>query len=113
MACFGIAFSSCARETLCCLCGKPTVCAGGPVLISAQSSAAVCRKCGKERAPRLTALVTLAQVAERVGRIKRHILVPPLEALLELAEAAEDYVSSASPLRHAASGSEQLEEVSC
>jgi hypothetical protein len=36
----------------------------------------------------------LAQVAERVGRIGRHTLVPPLGALLDLARAAEDYTHS-------------------
>ena len=29
--------------------------------------------------------------AERVGKVCRHILVPPMEALLDLARAAEDY----------------------
>jgi hypothetical protein len=37
-------------------------------------------------------------VAERVGRIGRHTLVPPLGALLDLAHAAEDY-SHSSPKR--------------
>jgi hypothetical protein len=36
-------------------------------------------------------LLDLAQVAERVGRIGRHTLSPPLGALLDLARAAEDY----------------------
>jgi hypothetical protein len=51
----------------------------------------VCSECGKKHAPTLAALVDLAGVAERVGRIGRHTLVPPLGALLELARAAENY----------------------
>jgi hypothetical protein len=35
--------------------------------------------------------VELAHVADRVGRIGRHTLVPPLDALLDLARAAENY----------------------
>jgi hypothetical protein len=39
--------------------------------------------------------VDLARVAERVGRINRHTLVPSLGALLDLARAAENYSHSA------------------
>ena len=48
-------------------------------------------KCGRKHAPSLVALLDLAHVAERVGRIGRHTLVPPLDALLALARAAEEY----------------------
>ncbi len=65
----------------------------------------MCRECGKKEAPHLEALLLLAQVAERVGRIKRHTLVPPLEALLELAGAAEEYACR-TPLARASDGSE-------
>jgi hypothetical protein len=50
----------------------------------------------------LAALVHLAKEAERVARIGRHTVFPPLAALLELARAAETYhqssVSSAKPV---------------
>jgi hypothetical protein len=105
MACLGITFRPSADESCCCLCSKPTASHGGPVLVLGQNS--VCRECGKERAPSLAALLALAQVAERVGRIKRHMLVPPLEALLELAGAAEDYASCTSPPLRDASRSER------
>jgi hypothetical protein len=54
----------------------------------------VCRDCGKSHAPALAALLDLAHVADRVGRIGRHMLVPPLDALLDLARAAENYNDS-------------------
>jgi len=55
----------------------------------------VCRSCGKKHAPSLAALLDLERVAQRVGRIRRHTLVPPFEALLDLARAAEVYTASA------------------
>jgi hypothetical protein len=55
----------------------------------------VCRPCGKKHAPSLVALLDLAHVAERVGRIGRHTLVPPMGALLDLARAAESYTDAA------------------
>jgi len=42
----------------------------------------------------LAALVTLADAAERITRIGRHTVFPPLSALLELARAAENYTCS-------------------
>ena len=42
----------------------------------------------------LLALLELAQVAEQVGRIGRHTLVPPLNALLDLNRAAEQYLEA-------------------
>jgi hypothetical protein len=50
----------------------------------------------------------LGQVAERVGRMKRHTLVPPLAALLQLAGAAENYASHTAALKSASLGSELL-----
>ena len=40
------------------------------------------------------ALLDLACVAERVGRIGRHTLVPSMAVLLELARAAETYAEN-------------------
>jgi hypothetical protein len=76
----------------CGLCGRPTEAATGPHLVVADSGEAVCLSCGREHAPALAALLRLARVAERVGRIGRHTLVPPLNALLDLAGVAEDYL---------------------
>ena len=44
----------------------------------------------------------LADAAERVGRIGRHTVVPPMTALLELARAAENYAHAAPPPRRRA-----------
>jgi hypothetical protein len=85
----------------CALCGGPIDSAEGPALCRADSLKPVCRKCGKANAPWLTALMDLACTAERVGRIKRHTIVPPLTSLLDLARAAEDYTVSR-PVRQAA-----------
>jgi len=41
------------------------------------------------------ALLDLARAAQRVARIHRHTIVPPLHALLDLARAAENYTHSA------------------
>ena len=79
MARLTIKLDGCAEGDGCCLCGKP---AGGtgPRLFLDDSEDVVCRDCGKAHAPALTALLDLARVAERVGRIGRHTLVPPLGA---------------------------------
>jgi hypothetical protein len=57
----------------------------------ADSSDPVCKECGRKHAPSLVALVHLADEAERVARIGRHTVFPPLTALLDLARAAETY----------------------
>jgi hypothetical protein len=62
----------------------------------ADTSATVCRGCGKGQAPSLVALLDLAHVADKVGRQCRHLLTPPMESLLDLARAAENY-STMSP----------------
>jgi hypothetical protein len=82
----------------CSLCGGSTGGAAGPRLVDADSEASVCRACGKRHAPSLVALLDLARVAERVGRIGRHTVVPPMGAILDLVKAAEDYLSF-TPLR--------------
>jgi hypothetical protein len=88
---------------VCGICGQGIANSTGPHLFLADKEAVVCNSCGKKHAPSLAALLALAQVARRVGTIGRHTLVPPLEALLDLAHAAEDYTSSNSvPRRQAA-----------
>ncbi len=82
-----------AAPARCALCGGSTAGAAGPQLAVAGAEATVCRSCGKRHAPSLVALLDLARVAERVGRIGRHTVVPPMGAILDLVKAAEDYLS--------------------
>jgi hypothetical protein len=92
-----------AAHGACGLCAKPVVPVAGPHLCLDDGRDVVCRDCGRRHAPALAALLDLALVAERVGRIGRHTLVPPLDALLDLARAAEDYNDSRlKPHKHAA-----------
>jgi hypothetical protein len=50
----------------------------------------VCRKCAQQHAPFLVALLELARVADRIGRIQRHSTVGvPIRSLLQLALASE------------------------
>jgi hypothetical protein len=84
-----------AAEGPCGLCGAPADAPAGTQLVVAESGAPVCRDCGQRLAPSLAALVNLADTAERVGRIGRHTVFPPLTALLDLASAAEKYTQAA------------------
>ena len=68
-------------------------------MVLADTLDVVCRDCGKEHDPSLASLLDLACAAERVGRIGRHTVIPPMAALLDLAHAAENY-TSARPLRY-------------
>jgi hypothetical protein len=90
-----IQFNHSCSSDFCCLCGGHATSGEGPQLYRADSGDAVCRNCGKKHAPWLVALLDLAGTAQRVGRIGRHTLVPPLTALLDLARAAEDYTLKA------------------
>jgi len=65
--------------------------AQGASLSLAEGNQPVCQSCGRKHAPALTALLSLADVADRVGKIGRHAMVPPMSALLDLARAAENY----------------------
>ena len=76
----------------CIECGQRILAAAGPHLF--QHDDPICRECGKKQAPHLVALIDLAHVAGRVGKVSRHTLVPPMEALLALARAAEDFTHS-------------------
>jgi hypothetical protein len=77
----------------CGLCSKSLAPAVG-LRLCLDDGEAVCRDCGKRHAPALAALLELAHVADRVGRIGRHTLVPPFNVLLDLARAAENYSDS-------------------
>jgi hypothetical protein len=82
----------------CGLCGQPTAAPAGTRLVLVGGLEPVCPDCGRKHAPSLAALVNLADAAERVGRMGRHSVFPPLTALLDLATAAEKYtVAAAQP----------------
>jgi hypothetical protein len=83
-----------ASEDPCGICGQPTLALAGTQLFLVDTSNPVCPDCGRKHAPALAALVTLADAAERVGRIGRHSIFPPYTALLELARAAEHYTAT-------------------
>jgi hypothetical protein len=82
---------STAREDFCGLCGRLTTAAAGVQICVAERSDVVCKDCGRKHAPQLEALAHLAGEAERVARIGRHTVFPPLTALLDLARAADNY----------------------
>lgn len=82
---------SCEDSAVCSCCGKRNLDADGPYLARADTLEVVCRECGKKHAASLVALLDLAGVAQRVGRIGRHSVSPPMTALLDLARAAENY----------------------
>lgn len=78
----------------CCpLCGQQTTIPAGTQLVLATTQQAVCPPCGKHHDPALAALVQLADEAERIGKIGRHTVVPPYTALLELAQAADNFAA--------------------
>lgn len=103
MDAISIRFCEETRSDLCPVCGTRVLHRPGPRLFVGDPERAVCRDCGKEVSPRLVELVDLACVAEKVGKRCRHLLTPPMEALLELARAAENY-SSSTPVVHARAG---------
>jgi hypothetical protein len=81
-------------ETTCGLCGTRTPPTPGPCLARADGPSVVCRECGKKHAPGLVALLDLARVAERAGRVGRHTVVPPMTVMMDLVQAAEAYTYS-------------------
>jgi hypothetical protein len=78
----------------CASCGQQTTTPAGTQLVLALTQEPVCQGCGRRHDPALAALVQLADEAERVGRIGRHTVVPPYTALLELAQAADNFAST-------------------
>jgi hypothetical protein len=77
----------------CALCGQTTTIPAGTQLVLADTQQPVCDSCGKRHDPALAALVALADEAERVGKIGRHTVVPPYTALLNLAQAADNFAA--------------------
>lgn len=89
---FIVRYGERAREGTCALCDKKVLQRPGPQFSLVQDQAAVCRECARTNAPVLCALLDLAEVAESVGRVSVH--APdrvPLEMLLALARASENY----------------------
>ncbi len=85
--------------TNCGLCHQPVLNPSGMQLALADSQEPVCHSCGRRHQPALAALIQLADEAERISRIGRHMVVPPYTALLELAQAAEHYAAHSSSVR--------------
>ena len=102
MECIVIQYLNEPRESCCPACGEFTLSKKGPRLFAGHAEEPLCRDCGKRQAPHLVALLDLAGVADKVGRLCRHLLTPPMESLLDLARAAENYTHS-SPTRSMAS----------
>jgi hypothetical protein len=89
-----VRYSPADAHDACPLCGQETALAAGPQLVVADSGRPVCGACGRRHDPPLAALVQLADEARRVGRIGRHTVVPPYTALLELAQAADNFAAA-------------------
>jgi hypothetical protein len=85
----------------CGLCNRPVCLEEGLQLIQADKRRPVCAACGRQAAPALTALLGVAEAAQRVGKIGQHTLSPPLSALLDLARAAEAYTAATGRTGHA------------
>jgi hypothetical protein len=90
-----IRYTDQADSDACVLCGRSILATAGPQLFDETTGRIACRTCGTRHAPHLAALLDLAKVSERVGRVCRHTLTPPMNTLLELARAAEDYNAKA------------------
>lgn len=86
------------RNEPCGVCGQVLSGPAAMQLVLSDSSAPVCSDCGRKHAPSLAALVHLAEAATRIGRINRHSVFPPLTALLDLANAAEKFAQATLPL---------------
>jgi hypothetical protein len=86
------------RDEPCGVCGQVLSAPAGMQLVLVGKSAPVCSACGRKHAPSLAALANLAEAATRIGRINRHAVFPPLTALLDLANAAERYAQTAQTL---------------
>lgn len=91
------------RNSSCPQCDKPGLFKKGPHVFLGERDQPLCRPCGKRLAPTLTALLDLAHVADKAGRQCRYLLTPPMETMLELSRAAENY-SHAEPLVAARAG---------
>lgn len=81
----------------CPLCDAPVTTAAGLQLVTADALRPVCPACGKKHAPALAGLLALADEARRIGRIGRHLVVPPYAALLDLARAADTFAAHLTP----------------
>jgi hypothetical protein len=75
----------------CAVCSQPVLVGCGLQLVQADAGHPICSACVRETEPALGALAQLAAVAGRVGVIGQYTVSPPLNALLELARAAENY----------------------
>jgi hypothetical protein len=89
-----IILAEAATEGNCSVCGQATGQPAGPRLAVAESFALLCDDCGRKHAPALWALLDLANLAKRVGRIGCHVRTSfPLGAILDLLSVSEKYYS--------------------
>lgn len=86
-----------ATTEICGLCGQVIELPAGHQLRTIDNLDPVCADCAGKHAPSLAALVNLARTAERISRIGRNSVFPPLTALLDLASAAEMYTCTVAP----------------
>lgn len=80
------------RSAICGICGCNAKSSPGPQLYRAEDNVPVCRQCGRNAAPKLGAIVDLADVALRVGRItcQQGVWVP-LAMLVEMTRVCQYY----------------------
>ncbi len=95
MKCYAIRAVEESNEKSCAQCGKTFRGNSTLALFAEDNDHPVCRNCARKLAPAMSALLDLAQTAQRIGRGSRHLLTPPMESLLDLAHAAETYSTSA------------------
>ncbi len=89
-------------EGECAGCRRPSRWKKGPQVGQGLYHDPICRECAKVEAPELLALLDLALLADKVGRNNRHLLTPPMEAMLELTRAAETFACAVPRQRPAA-----------
>jgi hypothetical protein len=95
MAEFVLLLAEAGGPSSCGLCGEEMFLKPGPGLYVSDSRVAVCRRCGRTRAPVLSTLLDLAEAAEQVGRVAAHSRRwVPFELLLEITWASEQYYTS-------------------
>lgn len=99
---FAIKYVEETRTCRCPLCDQPGLYKKGPQIFLGEVEEPLCRPCGKRLAGNLTALLDLAHVADKAGRQCRYLLTPPMETMLELSRAAENYTHAAPKVRVAA-----------
>ncbi len=90
------------RDECCGLCEQRLLPTNVHQIVLGDTYEGVCSDCVKRWDPSLAALVELSVAAERIGKIGRHSVFPPMSALPDLSRAAENYSATISePIRKA------------